>query len=179
MKRSSIVLILYVCATVAQGGVIVSAPGSGWAGSAGAGEGEYRWGATDRTMRPAIGDWELGVGSGHAMDGQGTGLLDLTSLFSNATPSVEGFVDGIDGFVAGYGKAPKPQYIHLNHSDGQLSDMDFVLEGTLYIDWAGAVSSTDEMGMHLKMTQIPEPASILLVAMVSGLGLFIRRKFGS
>jgi len=33
--------------------------------------------------------------------------------------------------------------------------------------------------MHLKMTQIPEPASILLVAMVSGLGLFIRRKFGS
>ena len=196
MKRSSIILTLCVCATVAQGGVIVSAPSSGW---------------TD-------GDWELGIGSDYALsedaarldwsgpetihsflldydpprperairaiDGKGTELLSPTSLFSdisisNATVSVEGFVAGIDDFAAGYGEAAKPQYIHINNSDGQLSDMDFVLEGTLYIDWTGAVPSRDEMGMHVEMTQIPEPTSIVMVIMVSALGLLIRRKFGS
>jgi len=177
MKRSSIVLILCVCATVARGGVIVSAPGSGWAESAWDGSGashsfllDYDPSRPERAIR--------------AIDGQETELLNPISLFSdisisNATLSVEGFIAGSDDFAAGYGEAAKPQYIHINNSDGQLSDMDFVLEGTLYIDWAGAVSSRDEMVMQMKMTQIPEPASILLVAMVSGLGLFIRRKFGS
>ena len=218
MKNSSIILTLCVCATVAQGGVIVSAPGSGWADSAWVEGEEYSWGATARDMDPANGDWKLGIGSDHAMsedaahlnwsgpetvhsflldydpsrperairaiDGKGTELLSPTSLFSdisisNATVSVEGFVAGIDDFAAGCGEAAKPQYIHINNSDGPLSDMDFVLEGTLYIDWTGAVPSRDEMGMHVEMTQIPEPTSIVMVIMVSALGLLIRRKFGS
>ncbi|MEN8255436.1 MAG: PEP-CTERM sorting domain-containing protein [Verrucomicrobiota bacterium] len=196
MKRYNIVLILCVCATVAQGGVIVSAPSSGW----------------------ADGDRELGTGSDYALsgdtalldwgepetadsllldydpsrperaicaiDGQETGLLDLISPFldisiSNTMFTLEGFVACIDDFAAGCGETAEPQYIHINNSDEPLSDMDFVLEGTFYIDWTGAVSSRGEMGMRVEITQIPEPASILLVAMVSGLGLFIRRKFGS
>jgi len=53
-----------------------------------------------------------------------------------------------------------------------------LLEGTLYIDWTGAVPpSRDKMGMRVKTTQIPEPASLLLVAMAGGLTVFIRRKF--
>lgn len=218
MKKSGIILILCVCVHVAQGGVIVLAPDSGWVDGAGIGGEEYPWGATAGNMDSATGDWELGIGSDHAMneetacldwggletpnlflldydpsrperalwaiDGKETGLLDLTPVFSdmsisNTTFTVEGFVTRIDDFAAGYGETAKPQYMHINYSDGQLSDMDFVLEGNLYIDWTGAVPSRDEMGIYVKMIQIPEPASILLVAMVSGLGLFIRRKFGS
>lgn len=119
-----------------------------------------------------------------AMAGQETDFLDLISPFldisiSNTTFTLEGFVTRIDDFAAGCGETAEPQYIHINNSNGLLSDIDFVLEGTLYIDWTGAVPSRDEMGMRVEMTQIPEPASILLVAIVSGLGLFIRRKFGS
>lgn len=232
MKKCNIFLILYSCATVAQGGVIASAPSSGWADSAWTGGEEYRWGATARNMDTANGDWELGIGSDHAMsedtthldwsgpgtmhsflldydsstdqatwtvNGQETELLDPTLPFSdmyiqlkgrpsssdayisisNTTLTVEGFVSSIDAFAAGYGETAELQYVHINNSDGPLSDMDFILEGTLYIDWTGAVPSRDEMGMHVKMTQIPEPTSIVMVIMVSALGLLIRRKFGS
>lgn len=86
---------------------------------------------------------------------------------------------GIDSFSA-IGADPEGmrQYMHLNTSEGLLSDMDFVLEGTLMFDWSGAVPTGEEdLGLHIKFTQIPEPASIAMVILTSMAGLFIRRRF--
>jgi len=139
MKKHSIFLILCICAHIAQGGVIVSVPSSGWADSAWTGEEEYRCGATARSMEPASGDRELGIGSGHAMS-ENTGHLDWGgpgtshSFLLDDDPSRLGrAIWAIDGQET---ELPNPispfsdMYIHINNSDGQLSDLDFVLEGT-------------------------------------------------
>lgn len=86
---------------------------------------------------------------------------------------------GIAAFSAtGETSDSKLQYVHINTSAGQLSDMDFILEGTLVFDWTGAVPSGEEdMGMHVKLIQIPEPASVFMIVLVSVSGLFIRRRF--
>jgi hypothetical protein len=96
---------------------------------------------------------------------------------TNTTITVDGALTLIDDFAAGYGEADNLQYIRVGNFDEQLSDLDFVLEGTLLIDWTGAAPVRDEMGMHVKLTQIPEPASVIMVVMVSLSGLFIRRMF--
>ena len=97
---------------------------------------------------------------------------------SNTTITVEGSeVAGIDDFAAGYGVADELRYIHINLPVEPLSDLDYVLAGTLYIDWTGTTPSQDEVGMNVKLTQIPEPASIIMVILVSVSGLFIRRRF--
>lgn len=233
MRKWISILVFYLCANSAFGGIIVSTPDSGWYNQDWLEGEEYRWGATLRNMDYANGDWELGIGNTPEMTEGGATQADLnwsagasysfdlnynsateqatwtmggasvvlqnpseqfSDLYiqlkgrpetsqaymsvSNTTITVEGSaVTDIDDFAAGYGEADGLRYIHINHSDEPLSEMDFVLAGTLYIDWTGETPSRDEMGMHIKMTQIPEPASIIMVILVSVTGLFIRRRF--
>lgn len=63
MKSWTSILILCLCANVALGGVIVSAPDSGWYNQDWHEGEEYRWGATLRNMDHTNGDWELGIGN--------------------------------------------------------------------------------------------------------------------
>jgi len=91
--------------------------------------------------------------------------------------SVAGLVHAMDDFAAGYGEASDLQHIHIGNFDGPLSDMDFILSGPLFIDWDGVALGEEDMGMQMEMSQIPEPASIIMVLLVSGMGLFIRRRF--
>lgn len=89
------------------------------------------------------------------------------------------FIASINEIVAMYGDADDRQHTLLHESKEPLSDIDFVLARTLHIDWSGTVSSRADTGLHVTISQIPEPASIILVIMVSGLGLIVRRRFRS
>ena len=80
----------------------------------------------------------------------------------------------INDFAAGYGETSNLMYIHISDFVGRLCDVDFTLTGTLTINWTGAPPSRDEMGMHVKMTYIPEPATILLLGL-GGLSFYKRK----
>lgn len=117
-----------------------------------------------------------------------TALLDPAAPFeemymdwSGGMFGVSGVATGINVFAASLRENPEGRYIHTRNSDVPLSDLDFILSGPLHIDWTAAASpSKEEIGMSAElMSQIPEPASIIMITLVSGLGLFIRRKFRS
>lgn len=97
---------------------------------------------------------------------------------SNASVAIGG-VDllSLDDFAVGAGELETRQYLRISDTDRQLSDVDFILEGTLNIDWSGDAPERSHMAMYVKMVQIPEPASIAMVILVSATGLFIRRRF--
>lgn len=235
MKNWITILGLCLCSHSALGGIIDTAPASGWADvDLETRSEEYRWGATARNVRSSANTWELGVGNNtdmtesnsatetdlgwdvagtlhsFALDynhsaGQITWTIDdvhsvvlnpdapLSDLYiqlkarpssssttlPNATFSAGVFDADINPFAAsGNAENSQLQFVHINTSEGLLSEMDFLLEGTLIFDWSGAVPTGEEdMGMHIKMTQIPEPASIVMVLLVSVSALFIRRRF--
>jgi hypothetical protein len=107
----------------------------------------------------------------------------VDSLISNpkTTFTVQNTVVDIKDFVGSGNQGPRNPsslpFAHVDRFDEPLSDLDLLLEGPLYIDWSGTALTNDEMGMNLKFTQIPEPASIAMVIMVSLTGLIIRRRF--
>lgn len=109
-----------------------------------------------------------------------TGAADSVISISNTTFNVGGSIVDIEDFTASGDRAHDVnglQYIHVGSDGEPLSDLDFMLEGILFIDWSGQAPSNDSMGMHIKMTQIPEPASIIMIIFMSLSGLFIRRRF--
>jgi hypothetical protein len=202
MKSWTSILILCLCANVALGGVIVSAPDSGWHNQDWQEGEEYRWDAgttySSDLSYNAIAEqaiWRVD-GTSVVLQNPATTFTDMyiqlkgrpdtsqanISIF-NTTLSVEGTDIGIDEFAAGYGEIDDLRYIHLYESEGPLSDMDFILAGKLNIDWSGETLSRDAKGMHVELTnfldpsRIPEPASIVMVLMASVTGLFIRRRF--
>lgn len=200
MRKLIPILICCLCANAARGGIIVSIPDSGWYNQGNLVGEDAGWDATAGNMNfsrderaPIIGTHNERINGSQAsliLGGSGARLqdmciqleglpgtpLDYISIL-NATLDEESAVDGFDEIIAGYRETADLQYAHINNSEGQLSDMDFLLEGTLYIDWTGTVPSNDETGMRVTMSQIPEPASIVMVIMVSGLGLIVRRRF--
>lgn len=113
-----------------------------------------------------------------------TGHANALIAVSNATLTVGGAMIDVEDLCAFGDRASDQtglQYVHINFDEAQ-SDLEFLLEGTLFIDWSGTAPSRDQMGMHLKMTRfglgsIPEPASIVMVILASLTGLLIRRRF--
>jgi hypothetical protein len=91
--------------------------------------------------------------------------------------NVDGANSQLTDLAAGAGAEPNLRYIHTTNTDRSLSDLDVILSGTLNIDWSGAAPSGGHTTLYANMTQIPEPASIALVILVSVTGLYVRRRF--
>ena len=103
---------------------------------------------------------------------------DARIVMSDTTITVDGQMQSIDSFAAGHGEVADLRHIHIGGFPEPLFEIDFILEGKLSIDWSGAVPpSRDETGFHIKLTQIPEPASIFMILLISVSGIFIRRRF--
>jgi hypothetical protein len=92
---------------------------------------------------------------------------------TGTTLDVGGTVYNIPDFAAGYGETADLMWIRISDFGVQLSDTAFNLSGTLNINWNGTAPSRDNMGMHVKMTEIPEPTIICLLGLG---GLLLRRR---
>jgi hypothetical protein len=174
MKFIYAIPVMALCARVALGGVIVTVPGSGWSVAAE---------AKSVAERPFVLDEDL-LG-----DIRGIGIVDLKQ--SVLTDPEDLF---IGHFLPAAGNAPADGTLQnlirpavtasvpaagiIGGLEEPLSEIDFLLEGKLSIDWSGeSLAGRDESGFQLQLTQIPEPASILMVVLVSVSGIFIRRRF--
>ena len=190
MQKLIYILICYLCANAALGGVIVSSPDSGWYNRDGLEGKEFRGDEATGNIDFSKGDWVVGLGIHDEMINGRQGCLDRggsVTLYPdiirleglpdtspaylamlNTTLDAEASADdSFDEIVAGYRENADLQYAHINNSDELLSDIDFVLEGALHIDWTGTVLIEEETGMNVTMSQIPEPASIIMVIMNS------------
>jgi hypothetical protein len=203
MRNLISILVYCLCANVALSGVIVSVPDSGRYNQGGLEAGAFRWGATVEKVDFTHGDWPPRIGFRNMMnDGSQAWLLPgapserfprhppalsegrpdtspANGFLFNTAPDAEESVDSFDEIIAGYREAADLRYARISNSKGLLSDMDFLFEGTLHIDWTGTAPRQDESGIRATMNQIPEPASIVMVIMAGGLGLIIRRRFRS
>ena len=204
MRNLISILVYCLCANVALSGVIVSVPDSGRYNQAGLEAEAFRWGATAEKVDFTHGDWPPRIGFRNMMvDGSQAWLLPggpsglfpprhLSALSEgrpdifpanrsllNTAPDAAESVDSFDEIIADYREAADLRYARISNSKGLLSDLDFLFEGTLHIDWTGTAPREDEKGIRATMNQIPEPASIVMVIMAGGLGLIIRRRFRS
>lgn len=207
MNKAIAISAYCICANIAFGGIIVSTPESDWAGLAwdmhpangdwepGIGDDHamsedilnLNWGG-EGTSHPFILDYDpLRLETEkRMMEKRDTVWLDPVAPFdemyldwSGNIFGVSGVATGINVLAASLRENPEERYIHTRNSDVLLSDLDFILSGPLHIDWtASALPSKEEIGLSTElMSRIPEPASIIMITLVSGLGLFIRRKF--
>lgn len=191
MQKIISILVCCLCANAVLGSIIISSPDSGGSNQ------DWLEGKEFRRDEPAenidFANDEMSIGNQVCLDRGGPVALfaDVLCILPEGRPDAdhaylsvlntpldaERSVAGIDDIAAGCEDTADLQNIRINTSDEQFPDMDFVLEGALYIDWTGTAISKDEMEMRVTMSQIPEPASIVMVIMVSGLGLIIRRRF--
>ena len=101
-----------------------------------------------------------------------------------STPAEKMFLSSIppapggkaDDLTAGDTFADPARYMQRVNTNG-FSDLDFILSGAINIDWSGVTPSGEAPALYGSLTQIPEPASIAMVVLVSLTGLFIRRRF--
>ncbi len=175
MRSLITILILCFCATFSRGGIIASPSDSDfvntWAleighpakmAEGGETESHWGWGGPETLSGLVLDDDLLTDWAAWAMKGKKPALQNLAPPFTNRDIQRKGRPSASDAY----------------DDDTQLSDMDFALQGVLYIDWTGAMPTNNVMGVQTEMSQIPEPATYLMILMVSGLGLFVRRRFG-